>query len=102
MAAAASRPRATASSGAVGCRGAGHAGHDPLLEEGRPAEEHLPLVGEVPEEGALGQPGSVGDLGGRGLVESPLGVQGQSRLLQPPAAVRLPSTHELDPTVDSH
>ena len=58
--------------GAVGCRRAGHAGHDPLLEEGRPTEEHFSLVGEVPEEGALGQPGSGGDLGGRGLVESPL------------------------------
>ena len=50
----------------------GHAGHDPLLEEGRPTEEHFSLVGEVPEEGALGQPGSGGDLGGGGLVESPL------------------------------
>ena len=72
------------------------------LQDGRPAEEHLPLVREVPEEGALGQPGSVSDLGGRGLVESPFRIQGQSRLLEPPAAVRLPSTHEVDPTVDSH
>ena len=88
--------------GAVGCGRAGHAGHDPLLEEGRSTEEHLSLVGEVPEEGALGQPGSGGDLGGGGLVESPLRVQGERRFLQPPATVRLPSTHGLDPSVDSH
>ena len=80
----------------------GHAGHDPLLEEGRSTEEHLSLVGEVPEEGALGQPGPGGDLGGRGLVESPLRVQSQSRFLQPPATVRLPSTHARHPNVDSH
>jgi hypothetical protein len=53
-------------------RGARHPGHDPLLEEGRPTEEHFAFVGEVSEEGALGQPGSGGDLGGRGPVESPL------------------------------
>ena len=58
--------------GAFGCWRAGHAGHDPLLQEGRSTEEHLSLVGEVPEERALGQPCSSGDLGGCGLVESPL------------------------------
>jgi hypothetical protein len=42
------------------------------LEQGRPAEEHFPLVGEVPEEGALGQTGSIGDLGSCRSVEAPL------------------------------
>lgn len=88
--------------GTVGRRRAGHPSHDPFLEEGRTTEEHFPLVGEVPEEGALGDPGSEGDLSGGGLVEPPLCVQSQSRFLQPPATVRLPSTHDLDPTVDSH
>jgi hypothetical protein len=50
----------------------GHAGHDPILEKGRSTEEHFSLIGEVPEEGALGQPRSSGDLRGCGLVESPL------------------------------
>ncbi len=88
--------------GAVGCWRAGHPGHDPLPEEGRPTEEHLSLVGEVPEEGALGHPGLGGDLGGCGLVEPPLRVQRQSRFLQPPPTVRLPSTHVGHPSVDSH
>jgi hypothetical protein len=42
------------------------------LQECRSTEEHFSLVGEVPEEGTLGQPRSGGDLGGCGLVESPL------------------------------
>ena len=53
-----------------GC--AGHAGHDPLLQQCRSTEENLPLVGEVPEESAFGQPRPDGDLRGGGLVESPL------------------------------
>ena len=57
------------------------------------AEQYFPLVGEVPEEGALGHPGPGGDLGGRGLVEPALGVQGQSRFLPPAPAIGLPSAH---------
>jgi hypothetical protein len=38
-----------------------------------PGHEHLPLVREVPEEGALGQPGPVGDLGDGGDVVALLG-----------------------------
>jgi hypothetical protein len=39
--------------------GSWRAGHDLLLEDGRPAEEHFSLVGEVPEEGVLCHPGPV-------------------------------------------
>jgi hypothetical protein len=42
------------------------------LEEIRSTEEHFSLVGEVSEEGALGQSGSGGDLCRCGLIESPL------------------------------
>ncbi len=86
----------------VSCRCAGHPGHDPFLESGRSTEQHLSLVREVPEEGALGHSGSEGDLGSSGLVEAPLRVERESRLLQPPPTVRFPSTHDSHPTVDSH
>ena len=57
------------------------AGQDPLLQERGSAEEDLALVGEVPEEGALGQSGTGGNLRGGGLVESPFRVQVECRFL---------------------
>ena len=84
-------------------RRSGHAGEDPLAQDGRPPEEHLALVGEVPEEGALGQPGALGDLRGGGLVEAAFGEQCERGLLQTASAVRFPSTHASSlPGVDSH
>jgi len=57
------------------------------------AEQDLPLVGEVPEERALGQPGAVRDFGhGRG-VEAVLGEQGERGTLEALPRVRFPSGH---------
>ncbi len=55
--------------------------HDPLPEKGGPAKEHLSLVREVPEERALGDPGSLCDFGGRRLVKPSLGVESEGGLL---------------------
>ena len=59
----------------------------------RAGEQHLALVGEVAEEGALGEPGPLGDLGDGGLLEAVLDVELQRRLREPAACVRLPSAH---------
>jgi 4-carboxymuconolactone decarboxylase len=57
------------------------------------AEQYLPLVGEVPEERALGQPGAVRDLGhGRG-VEAVLGEQGERGAFEAFPRVRFPAGH---------
>ena len=52
-------------------------------EGGFAVEEHLSLVGEVPEERAFGDPRTLGDLRGRGRVVAPLQVQLERGLLQP-------------------
>jgi hypothetical protein len=52
-----------------------------------PGEQHLPLVGEVPEERGLGQTGALGDLVDGGGVVALLGEQGRPR--RPPAAARV-------------
>jgi hypothetical protein len=49
------------------------------------AEEHFTLVGEVAEEGSLGESGSLRDLRHRGLLEAAIGVERQRRLLEPAA-----------------
>ena len=67
-----------------------------VLQRARAREQHLALVGEVPEERSLGQPGPLGDLGDRGLLEPALAVELQRRLLEPAARVWLPSAHVLD------
>ena len=59
----------------------------------RAAEQHLALVGEVPEERALGQPGALGDLGDGGVLEPTLAVERERGLLEPAPAVRLPTRH---------
>jgi len=56
-------------------------------------EQDLALIGEVPEERPLGQPGSGGDVGHRGLVEATFGEHLRRGLLQPAARIRLPPAH---------
>jgi hypothetical protein len=50
----------------------------------------------VPEEGAFGEAGALGDLRHGGLVEAAFGVELQCGAFEPPARVRLPSAHALD------
>src|SRR5207248_7007092 len=64
-----------------------------LLERARTAEQDLALVDEVPEERSLGQARSLGDLRHRGVVESVLGVERESRLLETATRIRFPSSH---------
>ena len=72
---------------------AGNALREPRLELIRAGEEDLALVGEMPEERALGQPGTVGDLGDGGLLKAALVLQLEGRLGQPALGVGLPSAH---------
>ena len=64
-----------------------------LLQHGGTGEENLALVGVVPEERALRQPGPLGDLRHRGLVEPPLDVELHGRLLEPAPCVWFPPAH---------
>ena len=68
-----------------------------LLQRAGAREQNLALVGEVPEERSLGQPGPLGDLRHGGLLEPALAVERERRLLEPAACVRLPTTHAPDP-----
>ena len=68
-------------------------GDQAVLQRLRPGEQHLALVGEVPEERPRGQSGPVGDLGHGGLLVPALDVQLHRCLAEPTARVRLPSTH---------
>jgi hypothetical protein len=63
--------------------GLGNGGDERGAEGGFAVEEHLPLVGEVPEERALGDPCAFGNLRGRGRVVASLQVQLERGLLQP-------------------
>ena len=58
-----------------------------------PVEQHLALVAEVPEEGALGQPDGLRDLRGGRLLEAAGGEQLECRCLQALSRTRLPSHH---------
>ena len=91
--AAASRAAATASSGPALAGAAASAVDHLLLEDLGAGEQHLPLVGEVPEEGARRHPRPLGDLGHGRLLEALLDVQVQRRRAQPAGGVRLPATH---------
>jgi uncharacterized protein (DUF2252 family) len=82
---------------AVGGARRGRSGTDRVGEQSGqhvlPAEQHLSLVREMPEERALGQSGAVRDLGhGRGVVPV-LGEQSERGTLEAFARVRLPSAH---------
>ena len=57
-----------------------------LLQRARAREQHLALVGEVPEERPLREPRPLGDLRDRGLLEPALAVELHRRLLEPAAA----------------
>jgi hypothetical protein len=72
---------------------AGDGGHQQLLQRARAREQDLALVGEVPEEGPLREPRTLGDLRHRGLLEPALGIELQRRLLQAATRVRLPPAH---------
>jgi hypothetical protein len=58
-----------------------------------PVEQHLALVAEVPEEGALGQPDGLRDLRGGRLLEPARGEQLECRGLQALSRTRLPAHH---------
>ena len=65
-----------------------------VLQLVRAVEEDFALIGEVPEECPLSQPGLPGDLFGGGLVEATLAEEGEGRLHKSPGAVRFPTSHE--------
>jgi hypothetical protein len=65
-----------------------------VLKITRAPEQHFTLVGEVPEEGPLSEPGTLGDVGDRGRFETTLAVELQCCLLQAAQRVRLPSTRD--------
>jgi hypothetical protein len=56
-------------------------------------EQHFPLVGEVAEEGGLGQAGPVGDLVDGGGVVALFGEQVECGAHQPFPRVRFPASH---------
>ena len=56
-------------------------------------EEHLALVGEVPEEGPFGDSGPGRDLRDGGLLEAALGEELEGRALQATLRSRHPPTH---------
>ena len=85
----ASRPAATASMGAVPSGAAATWLTKISSSSVRAPEEDLALVGEVTEEGALGEPGAFGDLGRRGLVVAPLGEELERRLFESSRARRV-------------
>jgi hypothetical protein len=64
-----------------------------VLQRAAAREQDLALIGEMPEERSLRQPGPLRDLGhGRGL-EPPLEVQLHGRRCQASLRIGLPSTH---------
>ena len=67
--------------GEVGGRG-GDGFDEPVLERARAGEEHLALVVEVAEEGALGESGALCDVRDGHLVEAALEVELHGCLLQ--------------------
>ncbi len=66
-----------------------------------PVEQHLALVAEVPEEGALGQPDGLRDLRGGRLLEPASGEQLECRCLQALSRTRLPPHHGPESSDDS-
>jgi hypothetical protein len=66
-----------------------------------PVEQHLALVAEVPEEGALGQPDGLRDLRGGHLLEPAGGEQFECRCLQALSRSRLPARHDDQSSDDS-
>jgi len=67
-----------------------------LLQCNGSVEQHLALVGEVPEERALGQSGAPSDLRDRGVVVPALAVQRHRCLGEPSTGVGLPTNHTPD------
>jgi hypothetical protein len=75
----------------LGDHAAGH-GRQFLLA----GEEHLALVGVVPEEGAGGEPGPLRDLRDGRRREALLGEELESGVFEPFPRVRTPSAHRAD------
>ena len=84
---------ATASSGVAFAGAAATVLDEQLLQVAPAREQHLALVGEVPEERSLREPGPLGDLRDRGLLEASLAVERERCLGEPAAAVRFPASH---------
>jgi hypothetical protein len=76
-----------------GVRGAADRAGKQVFQGGGAGEQHLSFVGEVPKEGPFGQPGPLGYLGHRRVLEAALDVELHRRLLEPTSGVGLPSTH---------
>jgi DNA-binding transcriptional LysR family regulator len=72
---------------------------EPVLEHARAVEQHLALVGEVPEEGPLGEARAPGDLRDRRLVVPALAVELKGGQLQAAVRVGLPPGHKDNSTV---
>ena len=61
-----------------------------------PVERHLPLVAEVAEEGAFGEPGTLGDVGDGGRLEAALLEELHRGFLEPALRAWCPSAHGED------
>src|SRR5260221_9945264 len=75
--------------------------HERLKELFLPVKQHLALVTEVPEEGALGQADGLRDLRRGRLLESASGEQFECRRLQALSRTRLPTHHGAKSSDDS-
>src|SRR6185312_3369915 len=74
-------------------RGLGDRGDEHRAKLVLAVEDDLAFIGEVAKEGALGEPGALGNLGDGRLFVPVLEVQLERSELQAPARIRLPSTH---------
>ena len=68
------------------------------MNPGAAAEEHFPLVGVVPEERPLREPGPGGDFRDGRLLEAALAEELHCRALEARASLRLPSAHGIQYT----
>src|SRR4029077_3043428 len=79
-------------------RSAGHGPDEQLEQLGLAEEEHLSLVGEVPEERAFGEPRAFRDVCDGRLLEAALEEEVHSGEHESSTGVGLPSAHGSDGT----
>ncbi len=68
-------------------------GYEEILQGGRPREQNLGFVSEVPEERSLRESRPLSDLRHRGLFEPSLAIEVEGCLLEPIVCVGLPTGH---------